>query len=417
MTGTYSKEVVGYTAKLGKKTGSYINSNPYAKQVTNITTQYGAELGDFGKELGAELGHIGGELGDDLWLRWMWVAERTQAQKQVVKCVAARDRAKNQLLFKHWADLFGKSMEKTVEEDSLTLASYPEQPAAIDTARAAENAHCMLTVPYDICMGLDRTFGGITGPTRAYIRQCTAEIDAYLEFLLPYVKPPAWMDRPLTLDDLVVVDFLVYTGGYFPQLHNDLEWDIFQGDGYQLWHLMSNDCDTRGNMFVFEVDKERWVPPTRPVVVRTPDGVSAHIRLNDGNQEPAVLESHEKFKDLGMKAKYLAAKPGETFVFGQRLLHISDPRGLPHGCPARKAFNLRVIFREPDGSVKVAVDHMMDDHYTRWQNPTLRQNVNALRRQVHAQARENGEMVEAPSPHIPASRFAYMHGIGRYDLC
>ena len=335
----------------------------------------------------------------------VWFSSHLGISKMVVASVAKRDKWKNQLLYENFEKFFGTSMDATAAQFPIDVANTVER--RVDATRSATNQYAMRAMSGAVREGLDRRFGAVQAPTKQYLRDSSAELDALVLQMLEDVDLPSRAGRKLTLDDVIVLDVLLFSGSYFPQMHTDLEWAIFQGDGFQGWYLLRNEADDVGNMFIFETTDGAWSPPGRqPVVVRTDEeGEKAVVRLNDASNEPPVLETHDQFSDLKLKPKYLAAKPGDCLVFGGQLMHMSDPRPLPDGMKPRVAMNLRVVLREPDGSIKVAVDGQ--DTYLNFQNPPLRDKVHELRMDPEAHGVHTLE---------DGTRIGYLHGVKRYDF-
>jgi len=232
------------------------------------------------------------------------------------------------------------------------------------------------------------------------------ELDAWLEGVLPHVRVEG-RTTPLTLDDVVLVDLLLFTGAYFPQIHNDLEWTVFMGHGFQAWHLLQNEYDQGGNLFLFDLDTTKWqVPIVRPIMLRSHDGVGAEVCANDSSDYPQVLERKQQFTELGLRPRYVGCKPGDTLIFGCQTLHMSDPRPLPPGYPPRRGFNMRVVIREPDGSVKVDCRSNLTS-YLRFQGYTVRKRINEL----ISEQTTDGTLPPKDEPHV-----GYLHNVGRYDF-
>ena len=328
---------------------------------------------------------------------------------------------------------FGCSMEEAVLDSSLTLESYGPTHT-IDASRCSHNQHIMLRAPGDIPARIAKRFAQVEGPSKAYMRGCAEELDAlFTECVLPHVKVAG---RAVSLEDIVVVDCLVYRGGYFPSIHNDTEWDLFQGDGFQLWHLLTNPSEEDGNMFVFECDHLIWTPPDAcPVMlftdefgasvrfngVHVPNPLDAEVHRHQGGADPRSrrlppnygrfpeVERFMRMRNLNLSPKYVGAREGETFVFGQKLLHMSDPR--PKRPRMRHCMNMRVVLREPDGSIKVNLDHGYEFAPL---NARLHEKLSALRRSLAASgkmppSRSIDEKIKEPS-------VGYLHGVGRYDF-
>jgi len=136
-------------------------------------------------------------------------------------------------------------------------------------------------------------------------------------------------------------------------------------------------------------------------VLRSDNGTACCVHANDSGDDPQILERHEFFKDMGLRARYAGCKPGDTLIFGLQTLHMSDPRPMPEGFRPRRAFNMRVVLREPDGSIKVNLKSDLGS-YLRWQGYTVRKRINELLCQQAADG--------------VSSEMGYLHNVGRYDF-
>lgn len=163
----------------------------------------------------------------------------------------------------------------------------------------------------------------------------TTLIDSLLTSILPHVHVRG---TPVKLEDCVVVDVLAETGAYFPSFHTDVEWNSYPGDGFQVWYLVDHDGGPSGNMFIWENPPET--------------SESTFVRAIDNSTELQALSHRDhaliKCKTNAMPVKYLDFKPGDCFVFGQNLYHMSDFRATQ---TTRYAINFRVLVRRCDGSI------------------------------------------------------------------
>ena len=135
------------------------------------------------------------------------------------------------------------------------------------------------------------------------------------------------------LEDCIICDVLNVSGSYFPTLHTDMEWDLYESDGFQVWYLIRNDDDDVGNMFVWDADT-----PETPVFIRKNSQCDMAAYSHISRQKIRCLCSTQG------TMKYLRMRQGDCFIFGQRLAHMSDWR-LPPGL-TRHALNFRVFIRK-----------------------------------------------------------------------
>jgi hypothetical protein len=139
-------------------------------------------------------------------------------------------------------------------------------------------------------------------------------------------------------------------------------------------------------------------------------------------------------------------KPGDTLIFGLQTLHMSDPRPMPEGFRPRRAFNMRVVLREPDGSIKVNLKSDLGS-YLRWQVRAANEKEKAAfplitpRRVLLATPWPSLPPPRGPPSHHPvgtwqgytvrkrinellcqqaadgvSSEMGYLHNVGRYDF-
>lgn len=160
-------------------------------------------------------------------------------------------------------------------------------------------------------------------------------------------------DRKLSLDDFVILDILANKGSYYPVFHTDLEWADYKGaNGFQLWYLIKNDYDSKGNMFIIDDEQQNHkFTPSRL-------NFSTTNKTNKINVEDNYIfwQTNKKNKNTdttinysnNFSLKYLDLKPGDCFVFGKNLWHSSDWRG---DFSQRKAINLRIVIKNEDGSI------------------------------------------------------------------
>lgn len=146
--------------------------------------------------------------------------------------------------------------------------------------------------------------------------------------------------KPVHVDDLVIVDLLNIPGNYFPFFHTDLEWGTFcQSNGFQIWILLEEDDEIkpRGNMFIMETD---MVEPARAISIQN-NGVTI-TKNGSGYFFPEITSKFNSIDELNPKIKYLDAKIGEVFIMNPSVFHCSD---LIVKNTKRRAINFRVLYK------------------------------------------------------------------------
>lgn len=160
-------------------------------------------------------------------------------------------------------------------------------------------------------------------------------------------------DRKLNLDDLVILDVLANRGSYYPVFHTDLEWDDYRdAPGFQLWYLLKNDYNGKGNMFIIDDKQQNYnFTPSRldfsttnkTNKIKVEDNYIFWQRINKNKNTGNTINHNSDFR-----LKYLDLEPGDCFVFGRNLWHSSDWRG---DFSQRRAINLRIVIKNEDGSI------------------------------------------------------------------
>ena len=159
-------------------------------------------------------------------------------------------------------------------------------------------------------------------------------------------------DRKLTLDDFVILDILANKGSYYPVFHTDLEWADYKGaHGFQLWYLLKNDYDSKGNMFILDDEQQnyKFTPSMlnfstthKTNKIEVEDNYIFWQRIKKNNENTTINYNNK------ISLKYLNLKPGDCFIFGKNLWHSSDWRG---DFSQRRAINLRIVIKNEDGSI------------------------------------------------------------------
>ena len=140
-----------------------------------------------------------------------------------------------------------------------------------------------------------------------------------------------------------IIDYLDYKTKYYFSPHTDIEWNLIDNDGYQVWYLIkNNNANNKGNMFI--IYNEYLYNKYKNI----------YYSLNIDNKKILVLKNCRNilkknniiletldidwFKK-NTKIFYLDFKPGDCLIFNKNLLHMSDNRGNK----TRHAINFRVI--------------------------------------------------------------------------
>lgn len=139
-------------------------------------------------------------------------------------------------------------------------------------------------------------------------------------------------ESPVDLSDCLVVDVFTAQKGAFPMIHTDIEWKHFPGDGFQVWYLLENASDDHGNMFLFE----------------TPEEITPYRQTNLMYQGDQWFEKNvcgnilSRVHATQLHPKYVGITKGQCLIFGQNVLHMSDPRR-----SERSALTMRVVHKVP----------------------------------------------------------------------
>ena len=85
----------------------------------------------------------------------------------------------------------------------------------------------------------------------------------------------------------------------------------------------------------------RYLPNKNGGIVKT---------LHDRNLPNIPLKVISTFNESGLEFQYLDMHAGDCLIFSKRTLHMSDPRPLLAGKPAKRlALNVRLVVRDIDG--------------------------------------------------------------------
>jgi len=143
-----------------------------------------------------------------------------------------------------------------------------------------------------------------------------------------------------------IIDYLDYKTKYYFGPHTDIEWNIIDNDGYQVWYLIkNNNTNNYGNMFIIyneylykkykkiyyslNIDKKN---KKKILVIKNCRNI---LEKNNIILETLDIDWFKK----NTKIFYLDFKPGDCLIFNKNLLHMSDTRGNK----TRHAINFRVI--------------------------------------------------------------------------
>ena len=204
------------------------------------------------------------------------------------------------------------------------------QPTMINAQRDRKNEYGIVALDEALRRNLLRDIA--KGEDRA------GNVSQLLRYILPHVSVDG---TPVERHRCIVVDLMTSTGGYFPSMHTDVEWSVFDAsDGFQTWILLENALKT-GNMFILDT------PDVLPASVISSFGCGGGkpvtIKAQCGGQ---LLATH---KELQGQLKYLDMRPGECLLFGKNLYHCSDLRPSSQ----RTSINFRVVIADKDGGVPV----------------------------------------------------------------
>ena len=143
----------------------------------------------------------------------------------------------------------------------------------------------------------------------------------------------------ISLDDCVIVDILKAKGSYFPSLHTDIEWGVFdKSDGFQIWYLYENELDY-GNMFILDTPE---VIPASNIIFNKDE-----IKIVEQCSKKIIKYLDKSIYSHNMQ--YLDMKKGECLIFGKSLYHMSDFKNQPN----RRCLNFRVVIKDKDGGIPI----------------------------------------------------------------
>jgi len=152
-------------------------------------------------------------------------------------------------------------------------------------------------------------------------------------------------DRPLSVEDCVIVDVIDRHGSYFSSFHTDMEWALFPGsDGFQVWYLVYNKEKSRhGNMFIH--NNPTYDHICTPSFIKI-DGEKIKLVKNDVLTHKTTCDNFDLEKG---NFNYLDIADKDCLLMTKNVLHSSDMRLTNK--EDRYAINFRVVFRNKDGSI------------------------------------------------------------------
>jgi hypothetical protein len=205
-----------------------------------------------------------------------------------------------------------------------------DQPMTVNVQRDLKNEYGIVALDEPLRCNIIQKIA--SGEDRA------GNMKRLLRYILPHVHVNG---TKVEQHRCIIVDLLTATGGYFPAMHTDVEWSVFDAsDGFQTWILLENSLKT-GNMFI--LDTEQVLPASYIHSFGYHGDKRVTIKAQCGRK---LLATHAELRGT---LKYLNMRPGECFLFGKNLYHCSDPR--PNA--QRKSINFRVVIADPDGGVPV----------------------------------------------------------------
>lgn len=189
-----------------------------------------------------------------------------------------------------------------------------------------------------------------------------------LSNILPHIRVKG---ERINMNDCSIIDILNFKGSYFPKIHNDLEWTYFSSNtlGFQVWYLVKNDSDYKGNMFLSNMVPICGTQQTKST------GNKVFFKFNGGHWKHDNQPTND-FKPFAsnlsdLNLKYVNIDAGECLVFHKNLLHMSDPRNTE-----RVAINFRVAIHDKFG--KLTINNTKLDSYLRYKNPKLKKYINSI---------------------------------------
>ena len=161
-----------------------------------------------------------------------------------------------------------------------------------------------------------------------------------------------------SIDDFIFFDIINSTGGYFPVLHTDTEWNKVKNDGFNVWTLEYNKNKKKiGNMFILSNLYLQEKHKNAAFYVRVKNNtIYVYKNCVNTSREYFGLSIDDYLLDTMTKEDfirtsrmyYLDFKEGDTIVFDKNIMHMSDYRDTSHN---RKAFNFRVIIKDKDKNI------------------------------------------------------------------
>ena len=146
-----------------------------------------------------------------------------------------------------------------------------------------------------------------------------------------------------------VLDFLDYKSAYHWGPHNDIEWNLVDNEGYQVWFLLKNDCPNNyGNIFliyndyIFNKYKNnifyQLTIENNKIVLYKNCKNSYFFRKKEDILEIFSIDWFLKNTYL----YYLNIQPNQFLVFNRNICHMTDIRN----AKKRHAINFRLMIND-----------------------------------------------------------------------
>lgn len=189
-----------------------------------------------------------------------------------------------------------------------------------------------------------------------------------LQNILPQIRLNG---QRIGIENCSIIDVLNFQGSYFPKIHNDLEWTYLSEEtpGFQVWYLVQNDHDDKGNMFLSSLASKcgiQQVEMKNDHVVFNINGARwKHNNQPTNNIKPFAIPVSN------LDLKYVNTSAGECLVFHKNLLHMSDPRNT-----RRVAVNFRVAIHNKQG--ELVINNTKLDNYLHFKNAKLKKIITSI---------------------------------------
>ena len=138
-----------------------------------------------------------------------------------------------------------------------------------------------------------------------------------------------------------VIDYLDFKTRYAYLPHTDIEWNLIENNGYQVWYLVKNDNEHNfGNMFILYNDYIFNKYKNISYTIRCKNNKIEVCKNCKYESKSEILEvlSIEWFKK-NTQLFYLNLNQGDCLIFNKNICHMSDIRGNK----VRHSINFRVV--------------------------------------------------------------------------